>query len=175
MHAQSTEPSGVAHAHSLVTDHYARRGRLLVGLAMRLGIGAEQATDLVQEAHLRLWRELRSGAEIRDPDAWITRVIYRLAMDEHRLRRRLRAVVERLSLPAGREPDPATALDGLILWQSVDRLPPRERAAVYLRYQMDLPFEAIATILDVAPGAARTYTSRGLARLRAIEGGLRDD
>ena len=161
----------LAAARRVVSDEFASRGRLLVGLAMRLGMSVDDATDLVQEAHLRLWCELRAGAAIRDPDAWITRVVYRLAMDQHRLRRRLRALVGRLPSPAAVGPDPASVLDGLALWQAVQRLPPRQRAAIYLRYQMDLPFEAIATILEVAPGAARTSVSRGLARLRAIEGG----
>jgi len=175
VHPSSMASGDLASARAVVSDEFARRGRLLVGLAMRLGLSVDDATDLVQEAHLRLWRELRAGADIRDPDAWITRVVYRLAMDEHRLRRRVRTLVGRLTRPATPDPDPASALDGLALWQAVDRLPPHERAAIYFRYQMDLPFEAIATILGVTPGAARTSVSRGLARLRLIEGGPSDD
>lgn len=175
VHPLSSDGRNLAAARSVVSDEFARRGRLLVGLAMRLGMSVDDATDLVQEAHLRLWRELRAGADVRDPDAWITRVVYRLAVDEHRLRRRLRALVGRLSRPAAPDPDPAIVLDWLALWQAVDRLPPRERAAIYLRYQMDLPFEAIGTILEVAPGAARMSVSRGLARLRVIGGGPADD
>ena len=73
-----------------VTDHYERRGRLLWGLARRLGASDEQAADVVQEAHLRLWHELQTGNHVEDIDAWTFRVTYRLVMDQHRLGRRVR-------------------------------------------------------------------------------------
>ena len=73
-----------------VTEHYERRGRELWGLARRLGASDEQAADVVQEAHLRLWRELSAGTHVDDIDAWTFRVAYRLVMDQHRLGRRVR-------------------------------------------------------------------------------------
>ena len=45
-----------------VTEHYERRGRELWGLARRLGATDEQAADVVQEVHLRLWHELSDGS-----------------------------------------------------------------------------------------------------------------
>ena len=52
--------------------------------------------DLVQEALLRLWRELSGGADIRSPEAWTYRTLSRLAMDEHRLHRRIATLITRL-------------------------------------------------------------------------------
>ena len=66
-----------------VTEHYERRGRELWGLARRLGATEEQAADVVQEVHLRLWRELSSGTIVNDVDGWAFRVAYRLVMDHH--------------------------------------------------------------------------------------------
>jgi RNA polymerase sigma factor (sigma-70 family) len=47
-----------------------------------------------------------------------------------------------------------------------DGLPPRERAAVVLRYGYDLPYERIAAALGSSPDAARQAASTGVRRLR---------
>lgn len=156
-----------------VTEHYERRGRELWGLARRLGASDEQAADVVQETHLRLWRELTSGTYVEDVDAWTFRVAYRLVMDQHRLGRRVREIVVRLT--DTRAVSVTHALDeALSLWPMVDRLPARERATLYLRYRADLTFEQIGKVMGITPASARTYASRGTERLRvtlsALEG-----
>jgi len=47
-----------------------------------------------------------------------------------------------------------------------DDLPPKERAAVVLRYGFDLPYDEIATALGSSEDAARQATSSGVRRLR---------
>jgi DNA-directed RNA polymerase specialized sigma24 family protein len=37
---------------------------------------------------------------------------------------------------------------------------------VYLRYQADLDFDAIGTVLGITPSAARSHRTQALARLR---------
>ncbi len=154
-----------------VQQLYRHRSQELFGLARRLGLSDEDASDAVQEAMLRLWRELESGTEIADPDAWVFRVTYRLAMDSHRLRRRLRGVTERLGgVGAGdrrqEAGDPAARLATDSVWRAVDRLPERQRAILYLRYRADMPYERIGLALSITAGAARGQASTGLATLR---------
>ena len=153
-----------------VTDHYERRGRALFGLARRLGASDEQAADVLQETHLRLWQALHDGAAIADVDAWTFRVAYRLVMDQHRLGRRVQELVGRLTA-ARLEAVSHHLDDGLSLWPMVDRLPERERVTLYLRYRADLSFEQIGTVMGITPGSARTYGSRGIERLRGLVGG----
>jgi DNA-directed RNA polymerase specialized sigma24 family protein len=47
-----------------------------------------------------------------------------------------------------------------------DSLPPKERAAVVLRYGYDLDYDQIAAVLDSSPDAARQAASSGVRRLR---------
>src|SRR5918995_4339200 len=94
--AAATAVRDPATAAALVADRYEQRGRELWGFARRLGASDEQAHDAVQEAHLRLWREIGRGTKIEDPDAWTFRVLYRLVMDEHRLTRKVGEIVGRL-------------------------------------------------------------------------------
>ena len=153
-----------------VSDRYERRGRELWGLARRLGATDEEAHDAVQEADLRLWRELGRGTVIDDLDAWTFRVLYRLVMDQHRLTRRVGEIVGRLrDRPS--ELEHLEVDDRLSLWPLVDRLPARERTTLYLRYRVDLSFEQIGQVMAIKPGAARAYASRGVERLRELLGG----
>ena len=151
---------------------YQRRSQEMFGFARRLRLADEDASDAVQETMLRLWRELDSGAAIADPDAWAFRALYRLAIDNHRLRRRLSGLAERLSGQgwAGGsshlDGDPARRVEPDWVWQAVDRLPARQRAVLYLRFRADLPYERIGLALSISPSAARGHASTGLATLR---------
>jgi RNA polymerase sigma-70 factor (ECF subfamily) len=144
-------------------------GQALFGFARRLGLSDEQADDAVQELLLRLWTELHRGAAITSPSSWGFRVLYRLAMDQHRLRRRIRLVGDAL-LSADRQTDSASTSsldDRLIVWEEVDRLPERQRHVLYLRYRADLPFDEIAHVLGISPSAARSHAAQAIARLRS--------
>lgn len=165
--ATTTATPDAAAIEQRVTEHYERRGRELFGLARRLGASDEQAADVLQETHLRLWQALHDGSAIADIDAWTFRVAYRLVMDQHRLGKRIQGIVGRLTV--GRRDSITHQLDdGLSLWPLVDRLPERERATLYLRYRADLSFEQIGQVMGITTGSARTYGSRGIERLRAL-------
>lgn len=140
-------------------------GQAMYGFALRLSLTEVEAADAVQETLYRLWRALSAGPPIDDPVGWSFRTLYRIAMDQHRLARRVRALTQRLR-PASEAVDPAADDEVRAVWTEVDRLPERQRQVLYLRYRADLPFERIGDVLGITPGAARTLTSRGLERLR---------
>ena len=68
----------------------------LFGFVRRLGLADEAAADAVQEVLVRLWQQLARGTRIENPRAWAYRAIYRLAMDQHRIDRRIAAMSGRL-------------------------------------------------------------------------------
>ena len=154
----STERLVVERAHA---DH----ATALVGLARRLGLDEDEAWDAVQEAFIRLWRGLCAGEDVRDPRAWLATATYRLAMDRHRLTRRIRDLRLRLHPPV--VGPVADGTERVAVWTAVDQLPARQRAALLLRYRLDLSFEHVGEAMGITPGAARTLASRGLASLRA--------
>jgi len=147
----------------IVEDLHAQFAQQLWGFARRLGLGDGEADEVVQEALLRLWRELLRGQSVEHPAAWVFRTTYRLAMDRHRLRRRWQAFVEHLA-PSNAQIDVRDEL--LAVWGEVDRLPPRQRQVVYLRYRADLAFERIGEVLGISAASARSNAARGIARLR---------
>lgn len=154
---------------SVVTGLHARRGQELWGFARRLGLSDEEASDAVQETLVRLWTELRRGTAIDSPDAWAFRTLYRLAMDQHRLARRIGRLVERLGPARVTAPgprDPSASAERIAVWAEVERLPAQQRHVVYLRYRADLPYEEIGRVLGITASAARSHAAQALATLR---------
>jgi RNA polymerase sigma-70 factor (ECF subfamily) len=149
------------------------QGQNLFGLARRAGLDDQAAEDAVQETLVRLWLEVRSGTDVLDPPAWSFRTVYRIAMDQHRVRRRLREIVERL----GRQPPPPAPdmVQQLTIWSLVDRLPLRQRQVIYLRYRADMTFEEIALVMAITPSGARAHSAKAKANLRRIAGPIQKD
>ena len=126
---------------------------------LRRRLGRERADDAFQETFLRALRaydRLRHGEHLR---AWVLTIATRVVVDTHR----------RAGEPAG-EPPELPHHDGRPAYEELgfltDTLPPKERAAVVLRYGYDLDYEQIAAVLDSSADAARQAASSGVRRLR---------
>ncbi len=128
-------------------------------------VGYGDADDCYQEtwiAALRAYPRLRDASNLR---GWILTVAHRKAIDHVRSRRRhaipVADVPERPSRPA--EP----LLDGQAeLWSYVRELPPKQRAAVALRFVTDAGYEEISHVMGTTQDAARRNVHEGLKRLR---------
>jgi RNA polymerase sigma factor (sigma-70 family) len=170
--SQETQvPDGsVQRADRIVEDVEGRSGQDLIGLACRSGFDDDAAQDLVQDALLKLWTEVRSGVDILDPTAWTFRVLYRRAMDEHRVRRRVRDLVARMGLGLATTGEAVATDDRVSIWSAVDRLPTRQRQVLYLRYKADMTFDQLATVIGITASAARAHASFALGRLREALG-----
>ena len=145
----------------------ARHGQALFGFVRRLGLSDDHAQDCVQEVFLRLWTEMQRGTSIQDPKAWAYRAVYRVALDEHRLRRRIAGLVDMIGGRMTRASVTIDQSDRIAVWGEVDRLPSRQRQVIYLRYRADLPFEEIGTVLGMTASAARSHATQATQTLRA--------
>ena len=63
------------------------------------------------------------------------------------------------------DPAAAHAQRGLV-WEVCGTLPPRQRAAVVLRFYEDLDYPEVAAVLGIAEATARSHVHRALAVLR---------
>jgi RNA polymerase sigma-70 factor, ECF subfamily len=163
--ASDSTGTHVADDAAMVTQLHDAHGAELFDFARHLGLSDEQAADALQEALLRLWRELRRGTFIERPPAWLYRTLYHLAMEQHRWRNRLSLLLPRLAPHRTDYAGPESS-DRLTVWAAVDALPPRQCHVLYLHYVADLTFEQIAGIVGISPSATRTHASRGITSLR---------
>ena len=127
-------------------------------------VGPQEAEDALQEtliSALRAYPRLRAGSNVR---AWMLTIARNKAMDSHRARvRRPVLVGEPLD---GAAPDDGVPEQDEELWGAVRELPPKQRAAVTLRFVGDLSHGEIATVLDCSAAAARRSLHEGLTKLR---------
>jgi RNA polymerase sigma factor (sigma-70 family) len=137
------------------------RDAVFAFLRSRLGPAAD---DAFQETFLRALRgygTLRHGEHLR---AWVFTIATRVITDEHRSSGR-RPVVADI-------PD-VESLDEAPSYQELEELtaglPPKERAAVVLRYGYDLDYQQIGAALGSSAEAARQATSSGVRRIRRKE------
>ena len=147
---------------------------------VRLGYGLtgdlQLAEDLAQTAFARAYASWHRVRRADNPDAYLRRIV----LNANRNRFRKRRVGEVLS---GSVPDVATAVDSAdrqgdrdALVAALLRLPYGQRAAVVLRYWLDLSETEAAAVLGCSAGNVKSQASRALAKLRAnsslLEGGL---
>ena len=148
----------------VLADLLDRFGRDMQAVAYLIVRDRAAAEDIVADS---LLAALDHGRSLRDEDAlrpWLLRIATNKAL---RYRQRAARVVE-LQLVDGAvaEQSGPTADDSLALWQAVRDLPPRMRAAIGLRYYLDLPVETVALVLEVSPNTIKTQLKSALAHLR---------
>lgn len=130
---------------------------------LRGAVGGDGAEDCFQETFLAALRAYPKLEDDRNLRGWLLTIAHRKAIDYHRSNGRRPVPVA--------EPAEFAASDGIPepddgLWAVVGALPPKQRAAVALRYGSDLPHSEIAAALGCSPEAARRSLHEGLKRLR---------
>ena len=127
------------------------------------------AADVTQEAYAAAYRHRDRFRGAVPAHAWLHRIVVNAALTAlRRDRPAVREVV--LADPATPDVSRATA-ERLELFDALDALAPRQRAAVILRYYLDYDYETIAAILDTTSTNVGAMLSRALDRLRVeLEG-----
>jgi RNA polymerase sigma-70 factor (sigma-E family) len=140
---------------------YAAHYPALVRLA-RLTTGSlPAAEDLVQDAFVE-W--CRRGGRVRDPVPYLRRAVVSKCTSWVRRRRLERRHASAFDPDAGAVwPDGG---DASAVRAAMAGLTARQRAAVFLRYYLDLPEHEIADALGCRPGTVKSLLHRGLAVLR---------
>jgi RNA polymerase sigma-70 factor (sigma-E family) len=127
-----------------------------------------EADELAQEAMARTYAAWGRVRQRERAAAYARRVL----VNRYRSLAR-RARVEARHLLASRPQDryePDFSGDGPLLWEALQRLPARQRSAIVLRFYLDLPEAEVARLLGVPQGTVKSWTHRGLARLRVCLG-----
>jgi RNA polymerase sigma factor (sigma-70 family) len=144
---------------TLLDEHAAE-----VMAVLRGAVGRADAEDCFQETFLAALRAYPRLDDARNLRGWLLTIAQHKAVDHHRANGRRPLPVAEIDEGAALEPDFTPGDDGL--WSAVGALPPKQRAAVALRYACDLPHAEIAAALGCSPEAARRSLHEGIKRLR---------
>lgn len=159
-------PRAAERMEELVQAHSAEAVRL----AYLLTGDRELAADIAQDAFVRLFARFRDRG---GPDAlrgYLRTTIVNLCRDHWRRRRTANDYL----MKAARTDAPTDSLPPLEerdeLWNALQQLPARQRAALVLRYYEDLSEQQTADILGCAVGAVKALVTRGSHAMRAMLG-----
>lgn len=151
-------------------DAHLRRIFLLI---YRLVGNTADAQDLTQEAFIKA---LQRQEQLRDADKaahWLSRIATNTALDHLRKRaRRAETGLESLAAPApaqgGMDPEQRVlhAERAALLEAGLERLTPRERAALVLRDLEDLPAEEVARRLNCGKATVRSHIANARVKFR---------
>jgi RNA polymerase sigma-70 factor (ECF subfamily) len=144
----------------------------VIRLIARIVGDPAQAEDLAQDTFIKAFRNLAAFDPTRRLSSWLFRIAHNTAIDA--VRRARPAVVPLDALPpdgagvpaapTGADPVEQAALGGA-LTLALARVRPEYRAAITLRYEEDLSFEAIGQILNIPTATARSHVHRARKEL----------
>ena len=147
--------------------------RHLMGVAYRMLGSVSEAEDAVQEAYLRWHRADRD--EVRNAQAFLTRIVTRLCLDQLKSARRKREtyvgpwlpepLLEAAEYAAETQSDYADDMS-VALMLAMERLSPLERAAFILHDVFGVAFEEVGAALGRSGAACRQLSSRAREHLR---------
>ena len=163
--SSSAERSATERWEDVVTRLVEERGDALTRYAYLICGRQDDAADLVQDALVKTFGRLRNGYSIASAESYVRRAILNTYLDAGRRTTRWRKIAHLQAEPEVRESQDAATDLSIDLRAKLDRLAPRERACIVLRYYEDLKVDDIAEWLDISSGAVKRYLSDGLAKM----------
>jgi RNA polymerase sigma-70 factor (TIGR02957 family) len=153
-------------------DPFVTHRSLLFTVAYEMLGSATDAEDVVQETWLR-WAAVEF-AEVRDPRAYLLRIVTRQALNRLRTlaRRREEYVGEWLPEPLPTSPDVAEDVElaesvSIAMLTVLETLAPAERVVFVLREVFELPYADISLAVDKTPAAVRQIAHRAREHVAA--------
>jgi RNA polymerase sigma-70 factor, ECF subfamily len=175
----ANEPLLIRNARKGDTDAFAALVALhecfVYNLALRTLGNPDEAADVAQEAFIRAWMALGEFREQAQFRTWLYRIVLNLCLNRvPRLRRELQNLTheELIDIPetATAAANPVASLEENelrgFLHCEIDKLPEQYRLLVSLRYQHELSYEEIASLVGLPVGTVKTGLHRAKARLR---------
>ena len=137
----------------------------------RLSSNMEDAMELTQSTFVKAWISL---GQFRGESSFKT-YLYRIAANawrntvRDRVRRRL-VDLDNVTLVSDQNPhlDLEASREQDLLWNLVDRLPPRQKEVLVLRIREGVSFEETARIMGCTTGSAKASYHHAVSRLKGI-------
>jgi RNA polymerase sigma-70 factor (ECF subfamily) len=151
----------------------------LYHLAYRMTGNRQEAEDVVQDAFLRVFKNLDRYDEKQKFSTWIYRIATNLCIDRLRKRRTVYSLDSESSEHDGLDgysmlpSDDRTPESELLLsetqrtiQQAMETLPAKYKSVMVLRYMQDLSLQEISEVLDMPVTTVKTRVHRGREFLR---------
>jgi RNA polymerase sigma-70 factor (ECF subfamily) len=149
---------------------YDEHAQPLFAFLLNLTRAEADTRDLLQEIFVKLAREPRLLAGVREERAFLIRLAHNAAIDlmrrrgtRERTKENFAAEIISVFAPTN-DPDEATFREELSV--ALTELPPEQRAVAHLKLWAGLTFEEIATALEIPPNTAASRYRYALDKMR---------
>lgn len=144
-----------------------RYRRQLLAYCRRVGSPRNNAEDTLQQALLQAWSAIRTGVEVRDPRAWLYRIVHNVAVSDQR-----RPVVVPIELgntagAKGADLEAEQRMAARDALAGLAALPDLQREVMVGTAVDGMSHEELASALGLSSGAVRGLIYRARATLRA--------
>jgi RNA polymerase sigma-70 factor (ECF subfamily) len=160
------QQAATSHAHEV----FERQRPRLLSIAYGLLGSLAEAQDVVQDAYLRF--QDADFESLRQPEAWLTTVVSRLALDQLRSARHRREIYPGqwlpepvFNAPLAEQRQITRSRLSLAFLHLLEKLRPEERAIFVLREVFEYSFGEIAAIVGKSDAACRQMMTRARAQL----------
>jgi RNA polymerase sigma-70 factor (sigma-E family) len=123
------------------------------------------ADDVVAVTFGRLYRHWGRASEAGNLDGYVWKMLIRVWLDERKRRWRKEEILD--DAPDTAAAEGIDSAERLSLLELLAGLSPRRRAAVFLRFYLDLSVEETAEAMDCSTGTVKSLTARGLEAMRS--------
>ncbi|WP_136605275.1 sigma-70 family RNA polymerase sigma factor [Paenibacillus dokdonensis] len=143
-------------------DRLSSEQRKLYSIAFSYLRNEADALEVVQEASCRAWMKRKKLKDEQSFTPWLIRITINCCMDELRRKKRV-FPVEKLEDDTAQEMKSSDRID---LERAMDRMKPKYRHVVMLKYYQDMKTVDIAKVLKKPEGTIKTWLREGLKQLR---------
>ena len=132
-----------------------------------MAVGFVHAEDLMQEVTTRAWRKLHTYDPRRGaPSTWLTAIVKDCAGPYRRRLMKQEGIFD--ADPWQRSSPVQPSETDIALRDAISKLPPKQRAAIFLYYYVGLSVEDIASALGCSSGTVKSNLFDGRSRLRSM-------
>jgi len=152
---------------------------IMIGTASRMLGNLDDAHDIAQQVFIRVWKSAPRYEPTAKFTTWLFTIMRNLVFNESRRRTRRKEVPfetdaddetpqRQYTDHAAPAPDHLTQQDELekALDKAISALPEKQRLAVIMRQQQDLPYEQICEVLNMSLPAVKSLLFRARTELR---------
>jgi RNA polymerase sigma-70 factor, ECF subfamily len=189
VHVQSTESRADARDLETAEDHalvaaflsgrreafdviVERHRRHVYQLCYRFVGNHEDASDLAQDVFVRAFKGLRNFKGDSALGTWLYRVGVNACLNRVAVKRPVSEPIESAQLTDDRTEDPLDRVlrgeRAVVVRAAIQRLPPKQRATLFLRVYRELTHEEIANILGSSVGAVKANFFHALGNLKRL-------
>jgi RNA polymerase sigma factor (sigma-70 family) len=144
-----------------------RYRRELLAYCRRVGSVGTNAEDTLQQGLLQAWSAIRTGVEVRDPRAWLYRIVHNVAVSNQRRPVVVPVEVRETAGARGADQEAEQRMAARDALAGLAALPDLQREVMVGTAVDGMSHEELASALGLSSGAVRGLIYRARATLRA--------